>query len=160
MPNQPQPLGEYVREIVTGPESPLYLVTKAADPNENVAHLQEMTTACGPIISGHSNVEIITLCGGSHRLDPDAATYIDGVIASTCLNCGERFEIRWLPGGTGALELRFVAERILGYLDAGSDPPPALVQQLLDAHAHVIADRELIEDSLALYQTLRRVLER
>lgn len=160
MPNQPQPLGEYVREIVTGPESPLYLVTKAKATDADIEHLQGMTTACGPVLTEHVNVEVITLCGGSHRLDPDAAAYIDGVIASTCLTCGERFEIRWLPGGTGALELRFVAERILGYLDAGGDPPPSLVQQLLDAHAHVVADRELIEDSLALYQTLRRVLER
>lgn len=154
MPNQLQPLGEHPQ-----PEPrPFRLLTvNAADPHPS---LEGMTTACGPVMPAGSDMVITPLCGGSHHLDPEAATYIDGVIASTCLTCGERFEIRWLPGGTGALELRFVAERILGYLDAGEDPPPALVQHLLDAHAHVVADRELIEDSLALYQTLRRVLER
>jgi hypothetical protein len=145
----------------TSPPPLLWLVTntKPATVAESGAFAAaSLHTACGPVLTEHA--EIIPLRCGTHTLDPDAVEYIDGLIVSYCTACRERFEIRWIPGGTGALMLRFVAEQILVHVDADTDPPSELVALLLDAHARVRADRELIEDSEALYQTLRHVLGR
>lgn len=147
-------LDRQVRGCTTSPAPPLFLVA----PN-GVTPADALHTVCGPMMPAGDGVQIVPLRCTTHALDPDVVEYIDGVIVSYCLTCRERFEIRWLPGGTGALRLRAVAELILEQVDEHGEVPEVLVDQLLDAHDRVRADHELIEDSEALYQTLRRVIE-
>lgn len=140
---------------------PLHLVTTVdRDTTELQGQLsRDMSRHPVMVQTEHMEIEFVKPCGGTHIFDPDAARYLDGTLASTCTHCDEMLYIKWLPGGTGATMLRFVAESILESVDLGMDIPPNLLEQLLEAHQRVLSDKELVDDSLALYQTLRRVIE-
>lgn len=141
---------------------PLHLVTVADHADLNTIRSIDAELSRQPLVlpvDTHMQIEVVRPCGGTHIFDPDAARYLDGTIVSTCTGCDELLYIKWLPGGTGSVMLRFVAESILEAVDLGMDIPENLLTQLLEAHQRVLADKELVDDSLALYQTLRRVIE-
>jgi hypothetical protein len=137
---------------------PLLQVTvKAKTEDFEAAALEAAMRSASPLLPNGVDIEIVG-CPGAHELDPNVVTYIDGVIESTCQNCGQLFRIRWVPGGTAGVQLRYLAEQILVTIDEGEEPSPVMIEALLEAHQKVMADRELIDDTLALYQTLRRVV--
>lgn len=107
----------------------------------------------GSITSGSINYGSTPLltCPAGHETDPNYAEYLDGVIAATCLHCGQRITFKALPGGIPLLRLKALMERLMAGDKSGALEDFAYVNEALDLERQALV---IAESLVALAKTM------
>lgn len=123
-----------------------------------IGSLPQWTTGMATGITGTSttfsygsNVVVTPACPLGHRADTNYAEYIDGEIATTCLECGDRITFVALPGGVPLLRLKALMERIMSDDKSGALEDYAVVMAALEMERLAL---EAAESLAALARTL------
>ncbi len=93
-----------------------------------------------------------------HELNPEIASYMDGLIASECKTCGERFTVEWFPGGTAVIRAQTAIDRILDLLECKKEFTEYAIREFVEAAACLKEDQEAIQSVLDSLELVKRAI--